>query len=71
MTWNEDRAKETLENHNSQEDTHLQTDRCQGLNDDMITIVSSKRLWKPPITRKDDFFLWTDISRTKLGLAYV
>jgi hypothetical protein len=49
-----------------QEDTDLQIDRCQGLNDDVTSTVSSKRLWKPPVRRKDNF-LWTDI-RTKLGI---
>jgi hypothetical protein len=41
-----------------QEDSDLQIDRCQGLNDDVTTTVSSKKLQKPPITREDDF-LWT------------
>jgi hypothetical protein len=92
MTWNEDHAKGTLENHSSQkhqskgfeeernslekerglidiqEDTDLHIDRCQGLNDEVTTTVSSERLWKPPITRKDGF-LWMDISRTKLELV--
>jgi hypothetical protein len=35
-----------------QEDIYLQTYRCQGLNDDVTTTVSSKRLQNPPIIRK-------------------
>jgi hypothetical protein len=51
-----------------QEDSDPQLDRCQGLNDDLTATVSTERLQKPPITRKDDF-LWMDIRRTKLGLV--
>lgn len=42
-----------------QEDTDPQLDRCQCLNDDVTTTVSSERLQKPPVTRKDDFYGWT------------
>jgi hypothetical protein len=52
----------------SQEDTDLQADRLQDLNDDVTTTVPSKRIRKPPVTRKDDF-LWMDISRVKLGVV--
>jgi hypothetical protein len=41
----------------SQEDTDLQAERCQDLNDDVTTTVPSKRIRKPPVTRKDDFFM--------------
>jgi hypothetical protein len=47
-----------------QEGTDLQKDRCQELNQDVTTTVSSRRLWKPPATRRDDF-LWLDISKIK------
>jgi hypothetical protein len=42
-----------------QEDTDLQIGRCRGINDDVTNTVSSKRLQKPLITRKDDFYGWT------------
>jgi hypothetical protein len=51
-----------------QEDTDLQIDICQGLNDDVATIIPSKRLQELPVTRKDEF-LWIDISRRKLGFV--
>jgi hypothetical protein len=40
-----------------QEDTDLHLNRCQGLNDDVTTTLSSEIPQKPPITRKDDFFM--------------
>jgi hypothetical protein len=52
-----------------QEDTDLQKDKCQGLNDDVTTTVSSKRLWKPPITRKDGFFMdGHQQNKTRIGM---
>jgi hypothetical protein len=46
----------------------LQADRRQDLNEDVTTTVPSKRIRKPPVTRKDDF-LWMDISRVNLGVV--
>lgn len=42
-----------------QGDSDPQIDRCQGLNDDVTATVSTEKLQKPPITRKDDFYGWT------------
>jgi hypothetical protein len=39
-----------------QEDTDLQTDRCQGLNHDMTTTVSSKRLGEPYLLQESMIF---------------
>jgi hypothetical protein len=48
----------------TQEGTDLQKDRCQELIHEVTTTVLSRRLRKPPATRRDDV-LWMDISKIK------
>jgi hypothetical protein len=61
MTWKEDKVKKSQEKHNNQ---LYEEDRISPeLNQDPVNPVLPRRLWKPPITRKDDF-LWTDIIKT-------
>jgi hypothetical protein len=49
---------------NTQECTAFQKDRCQEVKQDGTTTISSRRLRKPPTTRRDDF-LWMDRRQEK------
>jgi hypothetical protein len=61
MTWKEDKVKKSQEKHNNQ----IYEERIgPELNQEAVNPVLSRRLQKPPTTRKDDF-LWTDIIKTK------
>lgn len=48
----------------TQEGNVLQRDRCQDQNQDTTTTMPSRRLRKPPSTRRDDF-LWMGDSKIK------